>query len=125
MHASNYMHMRSWQRLLAFLPKLLQHSQRVVATVRHSLKGQVPVFETEIVQHVAYKEAAEVGRSILEHQEQGAPADAYRRLAREVAIAAGDEKVDALEPRRGGIFAGAGRFLRGLTPAGRTLAGAA
>src|SRR5947208_14751571 len=52
-----------------------QHSQRVVATVRHSLKGQVPVFDTEIAQHVAYKEAAEVGRSILEHQEQGGGAD--------------------------------------------------
>ena len=39
--------------LLTMVDLKKQHSQRVVATVRHSLKGQVPVFETEIVQHVA------------------------------------------------------------------------
>jgi chromosome partitioning protein len=107
--------------LLTMVDNKKQHSQRVVATVRHSLHGQVPVFETEIVQHVAYKEAAEVGRSILEHQVHGAPADAYRTLAREVAIAAGDEAVEAVQPKRNGLFG----FLRGLTPSGRMLAGAA
>ena len=56
-----------------------------MATVRHSLKGLVPVFDTEIIQHVAYKEAAEAGRTILEHKQRGAPADTYRHLAREVA----------------------------------------
>jgi chromosome partitioning protein len=108
------------------------HAQRVVATVRHSLKGQVAVFETEIVQHVAYKEAAEAGRSILEHQKHGAAADAYRKLAREVALAAGDKSVLAFEPGRGGLLAGAGRLWRSLTGARghaqtepeRTLAGA-
>lgn len=111
--------------LLTMVDPKKSHSQRVVATVRHSLAGQVPVFETEILQHVAYKEAAEAGRSILEHQQHGGPADAYRRLAREVAIAAGDTAVEVAEARRGGLLAGAGRFLRGLTPTGRTLAGAA
>jgi chromosome partitioning protein len=107
------------------------HSQRVVATVRHSLTGEVPVFETEIAQHVAYKEAAEVGRTILEHQPRGAAADAYRHLAREVCLAAGDTAVEAVEVRRGGLLAEAGRLWRGLTGgrdsagAGRTLAGAA
>jgi hypothetical protein len=96
------------------------HSQRVVATVRHSLKDQVPVFETQIAQHVAFKEAVEVGRSILDYQSRGAPADTYRQLAREVAIAAGDETVTALEVRRGGVFASAGRFLRGLLSRGHT-----
>jgi chromosome partitioning protein len=108
------------------------HAQRVVATVRHSLKGQVPVFETEIVQHMAYKEAAEAGRSILDHQEHGAPANAYRQLAREVALAASDKSVLAFEPRRGGLLAGAGRLWRSLTGSRghvqtepeRTLAGA-
>jgi chromosome partitioning protein len=90
------------------------HCQRVVATVRHSLQGQVPVFQTEIAQHVAYKEAAEAGRSIIDHQTHGAPADTYRQLAREVALAAGDESVAVLEPRRGGFLAGAGRFFGGL-----------
>jgi len=117
--------------LLTMVEPHKSHSQRVVATVRHSLQGQVNVFETEIVQHVAYKEAAEAGRSIIEHQTRGAAADTYRCLAREVACAAGDQTVVANEPKRGGLFAGAGRFWRSLTrgrdasPAGRTLAGAA
>ena len=107
------------------------HSQRVVATVRHSLKGQVPVFATQIATHVAYKEAAEAGRSILEHQKHGAPADTYRQLAREVAYAAGDKTVEPFASRRSGLLSGAGRFFRSLTrgqahtEAGRTLARAA
>jgi chromosome partitioning protein len=100
------------------------HAQRVVATVRHSLQGQVPVFETEIIQHVAYKEAAEVGQSILEYQNRGAPADTYRHLAREVARASGDESVAVLEPR-GGLLAEAGRFFRGFLKPRGTLARAA
>ena len=108
------------------------HSQRVVATVRHSLKGLVPVFDTEIIQHVAYKEAAEQGRTILQHKSRGAPADTYRHLAREVAQAAGDRSVVDVEPRRGGFLAEAGRWWhhlmthsRGTFEATRTLAGAA
>jgi hypothetical protein len=100
----------------------------VVATVRHSLKDQVPVFETEIAQNFAYKEAAEVGRSILEIAGRGSAADNYRQLAREVAIAAGDASVVAFESRRGGFLASAGRFLRGLFSRGQArqeLAGAA
>ena len=117
--------------LLTMVDLKKSHAQRVVATVRHSLNGQVPVFDTEIAQHVAYKEAAEAGRTILEYQKHGAPADTYRQLAREVAVAAGDKTVEAFEPRRGGIFAGAGRLWRALTrghsspEAGRTLVGAA
>jgi len=117
--------------LLTMVEPHKSHSQRVVATVRHSLQGQVNVFDTEIIQHVAYKEAAEAGRSIIDHQSRGAPADTYRHLAREVALAAGDRTVMANEPKRGGLFAGAGRFWRTLThgrdasPAGRTYAGAA
>src|SRR5205085_10130041 len=44
--------------LLTMVDERNTHSQRVVATVRHSLQGQVPVFDAEISQHVAYKEAA-------------------------------------------------------------------
>jgi chromosome partitioning protein len=101
--------------LLTMVDAKKSHSQRVVATVRHSLDGQVPVFETEITQHVAYKEAAEMGVSILEHQRHGAPAETYRQLAREVAIAAGDQSVVAMEPRRGGVLSEAGRWWRSLT----------
>jgi chromosome partitioning protein len=113
--------------LLTMVDPKNSHSRRVVATVRHSLKGQVPVFETEVVTHVAYKEAAENGRSILESH-HGAPADAYRMLAREVAWAAGDTAVEPFAAKRGGLLAGASRWLRSLTARRqpqRTLAGAA
>ena len=117
--------------LLTMVDMKRAHSQRVVATVRHSLKGKVAVFDTQIVQHVAFKEAAEVGRSILEFQSRGPAADSYRQLAREVALSAGDEEVVALQPRQGGLFGMLARFFRGLMAGhanhdtGRTLAGAA
>jgi len=98
--------------LLTMVDSRAAHSQRIVATVRHSLKGQVPVFGTEIAQHVAFKEAAEAGKTILEYQNRGAAADTYRRLAHEVAAAAGDSTL--VEPRRQGMFAGATRFFRGF-----------
>jgi chromosome partitioning protein len=108
------------------------HAQRVVATVRHSLKGQVPVFETQIATHWAYKEAAELGRSILQ-TDTGAPANSYRRLAREVAWATGDTAIEPFKERRAGLLEMIGRVWRGLTARGqaphaepgRTLAGAA
>src|SRR5207249_2930168 len=73
--------------LLTMVDGKKAHAQRVVATVRHSLKGQVPVFETEIAQHVALKEAAEAGQTILRYQGRGAAAEMYRDLGREVARA--------------------------------------
>jgi chromosome partitioning protein len=112
--------------LLTMVDPKNSHSRRVVATVRHSLAGQVPVFDTQIAVHVAYKEAAENGRSILEAHD-GAPADAYRQLAREVAWAAGDQSLEPYAANRGGLLAGAGRWLRALNFRGhaqRTLAGA-
>jgi chromosome partitioning protein len=110
--------------LLTMVDAKRAHSQRVVATVRHSLKDQVPVFDTEIAQDVAYKEAAEAGRTLLQHQNRGAPADTYPQLARDVALPAGDESVLAMEPHRSGIL---GRFFRSFTPnhEARTLARAA
>ncbi len=116
--------------LLTMVDPRNSHSQRVVATVRHSLQGLVPVFDTEIIQHVAYKEAAEAGRTILEHKRRGAPADTYRHLAREVAQAAGDRSAVTAEPRRGGFLTEPARWWRNLThsrgasEAARTLAGA-
>jgi len=101
--------------LLTMVDPHNSHSQRVVATVRHSLQGLVPIFDTEILQHVAYKEAAEAGKTILEHKCKGAPADTYRHLAREVAYAAGDRSVLDVEPRRSGFLAEAGRWWRLLT----------
>jgi chromosome partitioning protein len=117
--------------LLTMVDQHNSHSQRVVATVRHSLKGLVPVFDTEIIQHVAYKEAAEAGRTILEHKRHGVPADTYRHLAREVAQAAGDVSAMAAQPQRSGFAAEAHRWWRNVThshgasEAAGTLAGAA
>ena len=100
--------------LLTMVDSRKSHAQRVVATVRHSLKGQVPVFETEIAHHVAFKEAAEVGKSILDYQRTSEAADMYRALAREVAHAAGDLSPMAVEPRRRGVVAEAARLFRSL-----------
>jgi len=110
--------------LLTMVDGRKAHAQRVVATVRHSLKGQVPVFDTEIAQHVALKEAAEAGKTILAYQGGGSAAEMYRDLAREVARAAGDLSAQA-EPRRRGVIADATRFLRGLTRSRGSLTGAA
>lgn len=109
--------------LLTMVDSKKSHAQRVVATVRHSLNGQVPVFDTEIAQHVALKEAAEVGKSIMQYQSGGAAAEMYRDLGREVARAAGDLSPIA-EPRRRGMMAEATRFLRGLSRGRGTLTGA-
>jgi len=109
--------------LLTMVDSKKRHAQRVVSTVRHSLKGQVPVFDTEIAQHVALKEAAEAGQSILRYQGNSAAADMYRDLAREVARAAGDLSATA-EPRRRGMMAEASRLWRGFTRSRGTLTGA-
>jgi chromosome partitioning protein len=94
------------------------HSQRVVTTVRHSLKNQVPVFETEIAQDVALKEAAEAGISIIDYQSRGKAAEMYRGLAREVARAAGDLSVAAVAEEKRGLFADALRLFRGRPASG-------
>src|SRR5919205_4468807 len=90
--------------LLTMVDRHTSHAQRVVATVRHSLKNQVPVFETEIAQDVALKEAAEAGASILGYQSRGKAAELYRGLAREVARAAGDLSVAAVADEKRGLF---------------------
>ena len=120
--------------LLTMVDLKNSHAQRVVATVRHSLKGQVPVFDTQIATDWAYKEAAEVGRSILQTA-TGAPANSYRRLAREVAWASGDTAVEAFKEPRAGLLEIVGKLWRSVTARGqaaashaepgRTLAGAA
>jgi len=62
----------------------------VVKVVRSSLDGQVNVFETEIRLHVALKETAKAGRSILEYDSSSPSAEAYRNLASEVLAVCGD-----------------------------------
>ena len=87
--------------LLTLVDQRTAHSREVVKVVRSSLADQVNVFSTEIRLHVALKETAKVGRSILEYDGGSPSARAYRGLAVEVLEACGDrvaEHVESLEP---------------------------
>src|SRR5207302_9920713 len=53
--------------LLTLVDARTAHSRDVVKLVRSSLLGQVNVFESEVRLHVALKESAKAGRSVLEH----------------------------------------------------------
>ncbi|MCA1644860.1 MAG: AAA family ATPase [Chloroflexi bacterium] len=77
--------------LLTLVDQRTAHAREVVKTVRSSLSGQVNVFETEVRLHVALKETARAGRSILDYDTSSPSAHAYRQLAREVLRACGDE----------------------------------
>jgi chromosome partitioning protein len=77
--------------LLTLVDQRTAHSREVVKVVRSSLAGQVNVFETEVRLHVALKETARAGRSILDFDSSSPSANAYRRLGREVLAVCGDE----------------------------------
>jgi MinD-like ATPase involved in chromosome partitioning or flagellar assembly len=77
--------------LLTLVDQRTAHSRDVVKVVRSSLEGQVNVFATEVRLHVALKEAAKAGRSILEFDPHSPSADAYRSLAAEVLAVYGDQ----------------------------------
>jgi chromosome partitioning protein len=76
--------------LLTLVDQRTAHSREVVRAVRSSLAGQVNVFETEVRLHVALKETAKLGRSILETEPASPSATAYRALAQEVLVAVGE-----------------------------------
>jgi chromosome partitioning protein len=76
--------------LLTLVDQRTAHSREVVKVVRSSLAGQVNVFETEVRLHVALKETARAGRSILEYDPSSPSAEAYRRLGGEVLSVCGD-----------------------------------
>jgi chromosome partitioning protein len=82
--------------LLTLVDQRTAHSRDVVKTVRSSLAGQVNVFDTEVRLHVALKETAKAGRSILEYDTNSPSAAAYRHLAREVLQVCGDSASVAL-----------------------------
>ena len=87
--------------LLTLVDQRTAHSREVVKVVRSSLADQVNVFSTEIRLHVALKETARHGRSILEYDGGSPSARAYRALGLEVLRACGDEpsvRVDSVEP---------------------------
>ncbi|HEX8968334.1 MAG TPA: AAA family ATPase [Chloroflexota bacterium] len=76
--------------LLTLVDQRTGHSREVVKVVRSSLAGQVNVFETEVRLHVALKETARAGRTILDYDSKSPSAQAYRRLAIEVLTTCGD-----------------------------------
>jgi chromosome partitioning protein len=76
--------------LLTLVDQRTAHSREVVRTVRSSLLGQVKVFDTEVRLHVALKETAKAGRTILDYDSSSPSAHAYRQLAREVLHVCGD-----------------------------------
>jgi chromosome partitioning protein len=76
--------------LLTLVDHRTAHSREVVRAVRSSLEGQVNVFETEVRLHVALKDTAKLGRSILETEPDSPSAAAYRGLAKEVLVALGE-----------------------------------
>ena len=76
--------------LLTMVDQRTAHSREVVRAVRSSLAGQVTVFETQVRLHVALKDTAKLGRSILETEPESPSAAAYRGLAREVLVALGE-----------------------------------
>jgi chromosome partitioning protein len=77
--------------LLTLVDQRTAHAREIVRAVRSSLEGQVKVFETEVRLHVALKDTAKLGRSILETDPASRSAAAYRSLAREVLVALGEE----------------------------------
>jgi chromosome partitioning protein len=83
--------------LLTLVDQRTAHSRDVVKLVRSSLLGQVNVFETEVRLHVALKESAKAGRSILEYDAHSPSATAYRGLGREVMAVCGDAESLPLE----------------------------
>jgi chromosome partitioning protein len=86
--------------LLTLVDQRTAHSREVVKTVRSSLAGQVKVFDTEVRLHVALKETAKAGRTILDYDTNSPSAEAYRHLAREVLQVCGDEAVVSLPESR-------------------------
>ena len=84
--------------LLTLVDQRTAHSREVVKVVRSSLHGQVNVFDSEIRLHVALKETAKAGRSILDYDSNSPSADAYRRLGAQVLAVCGDSA--AVEVKR-------------------------
>lgn len=85
--------------MLTLVDQRTAHAREVVKTVRSSLSGQVNVFDTEVRLHVALKETAKAGRTILDYDTNSPSAQAYRHLAQEVLKVCGDAaSIPELEP---------------------------
>jgi chromosome partitioning protein len=84
--------------VLTLVDQRTAHSREVVRVVRSSLSGQVNVFQTEVRLHVALKETARAGRTILDYDTNSRSAQAYRQLAVEVLQVCGDPSAPAVVP---------------------------
>jgi chromosome partitioning protein len=73
-----------WGVLLTMVDVRTRHSREVVAAVRETLPGQVPVFETQIPVDVKLKDSSRAGISVLRYDSISRSAQAYRSLAIEV-----------------------------------------
>ncbi len=70
--------------LMTMVDKRTSHSKQVVEATRSGLAGQVPVFETEIGENSALKEAPITGKNILLYAPRSQGAQGYRALAKEL-----------------------------------------
>jgi chromosome partitioning protein len=75
-----------WGVVLTMVDARIKHSREIAATVRATLPGRVPVFQTHIPVDVKLKDSVRAGRSAVGYDPKGRGAQAYRELAAEVAI---------------------------------------
>lgn len=73
-----------WGVLLTMVDIRTRHSRDVVAAVRETLPGQVPVFESQIPVDVKLKDSSRAGISVLRYDPMARSAHAYRSLGVEV-----------------------------------------
>jgi chromosome partitioning protein len=108
--------------LLTMVDSRAAHNQRVINTVRRSLEGQVPVFQTEIAYNTALTDSTELGKTVFDLPSGRRTANTFRSLAREVAVAAGDSSVSIESPRASMMDGLLRRFGRQRPTAGVTVA---
>ncbi|MGH2460791.1 MAG: ParA family protein [Chloroflexota bacterium] len=87
-----------WGVLLTMVDGRTRHSREVVAAVRETLPGQVPVFDTQIPVDVRLKDSARAGISVLGYDPVARASVAYRELAGEVGRLLGAVKAGEAEP---------------------------
>src|SRR5262249_7260598 len=75
-----------WGVVLTMVDARIKHSREIAATVRATLPGRVPVFQTHIPVDVKLKDSVRAGTSAVRYDPKGRGAQAYRELAAEVAI---------------------------------------
>lgn len=75
-------------RILGILPTRLNrtiHAREVLERTKTELTGRVKVFEPAVNESVRFKEATAAGKTIFEHAPGIQGAEAYRKLAKEIA----------------------------------------